>query len=177
MNNQSIIPKEKLPTTRSKIKQIRIGKRLNPQEKLIRHNVLDAISLVRRKKHTLLKASKMVGLPKKLVLNLSNNFHKVSGRWKIKAYDRIPRSLVIYEKGRKRIVEVKDSRNSSLIGEYHNIIREFLETGDSSVLKSIRRKQFKDSKGRVHFLETRPEKIYNIKEREAKYEFFDIYSG
>ena len=87
----------------------------------------------------------------------------------------MPRNLIIYEKGRKVIVEVTDSRIASLIGEYHNRMKHFLETGRSRFLKELRRKRFKDSKGRTHTLETRPKVILEIKAREPTSEFRDIY--
>jgi len=83
--------------------------------------------------------------------------------------------MLAYEKGRKVIVEVADSRTASLIGEYHNRVKQFLETGRSSFLRELRRKRFKDISGRVHTLETRPRAVFRIKAREAKPEFFEIY--
>ena len=38
------------------------------------------------------------------------------------------KSMIIYEKGRKVIVEVADSKIASLIGEYHDRVKQFLET-------------------------------------------------
>lgn len=176
METRKIIQSKLPETLQPRIYLIRKGRRLTPEEKQIRQNALNALALVRRKKYSLLKASKTVGLPKKLVSTVTNAFRKVDNRWKPKQYDRIPRSMVIYEKGRKRIVEITDSRNASLIGKYHSRVKQFLETGDSSHLKTLRRKQFKDSKRRIHVLETRPEKIYDIKSREAEPEFFEIYA-
>ena len=87
----------------------------------------------------------------------------------------MPRNLIIYEKRRKVIVEVTDSRIASLIGEYHNRIKDFLETGKSHFLKELPRKRFKDSKGRTHTLETNSKAVFAIKEREPTPEFFEIY--
>ena len=83
--------------------------------------------------------------------------------------------MIIYEKGRKIIVEVADSRIASLIGEYHNRVKQFLDTGKSSFLREIPKKRFKDIKHRTHTLETRPKVILEIKAREPTPEFFEIY--
>jgi len=83
--------------------------------------------------------------------------------------------MVIYEKGRKIIVEVADSRIASLIGEYHNRVKQFLDTGKSSFLRDISKKRFKDMKHRTHTLEIRPKAILEIKAREPTPEFRDIY--
>jgi hypothetical protein len=83
--------------------------------------------------------------------------------------------MIIYEKGRKIIVEVTDSRIASLIGEYHNRVKQFLDTGRSSFLRDIPKKRFKDSEGRTHTLETRPKVILEIKAREPTPEFRIIY--
>jgi len=116
-----------------------------------------------------------VGLSPEQVRQNTNAFVKVRGRWRAKAYDKIPRPMVIYEKSRKTVAEVADSRTASLIGKYHSIIKQFLRTGKSSVLKRLPRTRFKDIKGRVHSLETRPRSILNIKAKEAEPEFFEIY--
>jgi hypothetical protein len=83
--------------------------------------------------------------------------------------------MIIYERGRKIIVEVADSRIASLIGEYHNRVKQFLDTGKSSFLRDNPKKRFKDSKRRTHTLETRPKVILEIKAREPMPEFRDIY--
>jgi hypothetical protein len=83
--------------------------------------------------------------------------------------------MIIYEKGRKIIVEIASSKTASRIGEYHNRVKQFLDTGKSSFLREIPNKRFKDSKGRTHTLETRPKAILEIKAREPTPELRDIY--
>ena len=83
--------------------------------------------------------------------------------------------MKIYEKGRLQFVEVHDSRNASLIGKYQSLIGQALEKGDPSILKRLRRRRFKDWRGRTHILETRFNKIYELKMREAKPEVYEIY--
>jgi hypothetical protein len=83
--------------------------------------------------------------------------------------------MIIYERGRKIIVEIASSKTASLIGEYHNRVKQFLGTGRSSFLREIPKKRFKDMKRRTHTLETRPKVIIEIKAREPTPEFRDIY--
>jgi hypothetical protein len=83
--------------------------------------------------------------------------------------------MIIYERGRKIIVETASSKTASLIGEYHNRVKQFLDTGRSSFLREVPRKRFRDIKGRIHTLETNPNAVLVIKAREPTPEFFEIY--
>jgi len=83
--------------------------------------------------------------------------------------------MVIYERGRKIIVEIQSSKTASMIGEYHNRVKQFLDTGRSSFLRETPKKRFKDMKRRTHTLETRPKAILELKAREPTPEFFEIY--
>jgi hypothetical protein len=85
--------------------------------------------------------------------------------------------MLIYEKGHKVFVEVADSRIASLIGEYHNRVKQFLDTSKSSFLRELPRNEFKDINGRVHTLETDPKLVSAIKQREPTPEFFEIYGS
>jgi hypothetical protein len=83
--------------------------------------------------------------------------------------------MIVYEQGRKKIVEVANSKTASLIGEYHNRVKQFLDTGKTSFLRELPRKRFKDKDGRIHVLETRPKTVLKIKARDPKPESFEIY--
>jgi hypothetical protein len=148
---------------------------LTPKQRLARKKSLEALSLVRREKRSLPTAAKQIGLTQETIIRNTNAFRKVRGRWKAKSIDHIPRVMTIYEKGRKRIVEVANSRTASLIGEYHNRVKHFLDTSKSSFLRELPKKRFKDKAGRIHVLETDPRAILTIKAREPKPEFFEIY--
>ncbi len=153
----------------------RTNQQRTPQQRHEREKSLEALSLVRREKLSLREASKRVGLGPQTVKDNTGAFRRVRGRWKAKSFDRIPRAMITYERGRKIIVQVGDSRTASLIGEYHNRVKQFLETGRSSILTEFPRKRLKDTRGRVHVLETNPKNVLKIKAREAKPEFFEIY--
>lgn len=71
-----------------------------------------------------------------------------NGRWAARAHDRLLRVLVIPTSGRLREVAVRDSRQASLLGEYWAAVQKYLETGDASDLRKIRRKTITDSDGK-----------------------------
>jgi len=155
----------------------RTDKHLAPKQRRIREKSLEVLSLVRREKLSLREASKRVGLDPQTARECTNAFRRVRGRWVAKSRDRIPRVMWIYEKGHRVAVEFADSRIASLIGEYYNLIKMFLDTGKSSFLKQMRRKKFKDIKGKTRTLETRPKAVLRIKQREPHPEYFQIYKG
>ena len=153
----------------------RTWNQLAPEQRRIREKSLEALSLVRREKLSLWKASEQVGLHPGTVRRNTSAFRKVRLQWRAKPLDRIPRVMVTYEKGRKSIVEIANSRTASLIGEYHNRVKQFLETGKGSFLRELPRKRFKDTRGKTHTLETNPKAVLVIKAREPTPEFFEIY--
>ncbi len=153
----------------------RTSKQLTPRQRRIRRKSLEALSQVRRERLSLTEASHRQGIDPKTVRKNTGAFYKRQDRWRARVFDRIPRVMWIYEKGQKVPVEIANSRTASLIGQYHNLIKPFLDTGKSSVLWNLPRKRFRDIHGRMHELETRPKALLRIKSREARPEFFDIY--
>lgn len=153
----------------------RSWKQLSPLQRRIREKSLEALSLVRREKLSLREAATRVGLDFETIRRNTNAFRRVHGRWRVKPFDHIPRAMIIYEKGRKIIVEIPSSKTASRIGEYHNRVKQFLDTGKSSFLRKIPKKRFRDVKRRTHTLETRSKAILEIKAREPTPEFRIIY--
>lgn len=121
-------------------------------------------------------SSKEFGLDKKTVKqHIKSAIRKKRERWVAKRTDRIERCLIINEKGQSIEIIVTNSKDASLIGEYHNAVKKFLETGDKSLLEKFKRRVIKDSKGKKHKLETNPDKLYEISEAREDEEFFEIY--
>ena len=149
--------------------------KLTVRQRLAREKSLEVLSLVRREKLSLRVAAQRVDLSPEAIRQSTNAFRKIHGRWRAKKVDHIPRIMIINEKGRKRIVEVADSRVASLIGEYHNRVKQYLDTGKSSFLRELSKKRFKDKHGRIHVLETNPKTVLEIKTKEPKPEFYLIY--
>jgi hypothetical protein len=162
---------EKMVKNLSKVK----WNNLKPSQKRLRVLSLNVLTDMRNGK-SLTSASKEFGLDKEIVKqHIKSAIIKKRERWVAKKIDRIERCLVINEKGKSRGIIVTNSKDASLIGEYHNAVKKFLETGDKSLLKKFKRRIIKDSKGKKHKLETNPDKLYEISEAREDEEFFEIY--
>jgi hypothetical protein len=169
-------PKEKQKLV-SKLKVKPVYKRswydLSKRELRLREQSLDVLSKVRNGK-SLYEASKEIGIEPKAVVKNTNAFKKVNGKWIAKSQDRISRVMGIYENGKQEWIEIKDSRTASRIGKYNSAVKEFLRTGNKDILKPFK-KPFKDAKGKLHYFETNPEKLYEIAESQEEPEFYEIY--
>jgi len=151
-------------------------KQLTTVQRRVREKSLEALSIVRREKLSLREAAKRVGLESITVDRNTHALRRTRGRLRVKSLDRIPRPpLLIYEGGRKVFVEVSDSRTASLIGKYHNQVKQFLVTGRSEFLSELPTIHFRDIDGRPHTLETNPKAVLALKQRESTPEFFEIY--
>lgn len=84
--------------------------------------------------------------------------------------------MVSYVRGKKIYVETKDSRYSSLIGAFHSAVKQFLETGDRTLLEPFTDRFVKDKEGKKYYFETNLKKIREIIEQREEPEFFEVYS-
>ena len=161
----------------SELKERPIYKRswnsLNKREVASRGKSLEALSKVKEGK-SLTRASKDLHTSLKTALSYTNAFQKVKGRWIPKEYDRISRIMSIYENGKQKWIEVRDSRTASKIGKYNNTVKQFLSTGDRAVLKEFN-KPIRDVKGNLHYFEINPSRLIEIAEAQEEPEFFEIY--
>lgn len=132
-----------------------------------------------RQGSTLTAAAKEVGINRGTALrHLGNAVVKRGGRYFAKPTDRISRGLVINSRGKQATVTVNDSKSASIIGEYHNAVKQYLESGDDKVLKKFRKISIVDnSHGKKKYrLETDGEKLLKIEEGKEDREFFEIYN-
>ena len=111
------------------------------------------------------------------VQNHTNAFKKVNDKWVPKRFDIVSRSMLISENGKLRSVEVSDSRHARTIGRYHNAVKHYLNTGDSTRLKKFSKKKIKDSDTKIHSFETRLKKVEEIFESIEEIEFFEVYDS
>ena len=148
---------------------------LSPKQKLLREHSLAVLSEARKSKKSLSKLAAQHTISPKTVLNHTNAFRKKGRRWTAKKFDRIPRVMKINERGREVSIEVNDSRTASLIGRYHNAVKQFLNTGDRKKLRKFKNKKVKDAKGKHHVLETNPTSIIQVNEAIEEPEFYQIY--
>lgn len=148
---------------------------LTPRQKLLRERSLEVLSLSRKSNKSLSKISKEKQIPIVTVLNHTNGFKKINGRWNAKKFDRISRIMKINESGKEVSIDIRDSRTASKIGRYHQTIGILLETGESNRLKQFENIFIKDSNGKIHIFETSIEHIIAINERKESFDSIEIY--
>ena len=131
-----------------------------------------------RENKFLTKTAKELGITAyKVKKHLGRAIRKKGRKWVASKKDMIERSMTIYERGKRKTIILASSEDASLVGKYLNAVKKFLITGDKGVLKPFRKKQVKDSKGKKHTLETRPEKLFEIDERQEDLEFYEVYES
>jgi hypothetical protein len=69
-------------------------------------------------------------------------------KYAARSRDQLLRVIVIPTSGGLREIAVRDSREASLVGKYWAAVQKYLQTGDASALKKIRRKQIKGADGK-----------------------------
>lgn len=148
---------------------------LTPRQKLLRKKSLEVLRETRKSKDSLSKIAKKNEISPSTVIHNTNAFKKKGNRWISERSDRIPRMMIINEKGKAKSIEVNYSRTASLIGRYHSAIKEFLNMGNAEKLKKFEEKWIRDSSNKFHRLETNPQKIIEINERIEEPEFLEIY--
>ena len=152
-------------------------KKLSPRQKLLREKSLTVLSELRNtKSKTISQAANDNNITVKNVIKHTNGFKKVNDKPVVKRWDRIKRVMRINSGGKEKSVEIKDSRTASVVGRYHNAVKQFLNTGDRTKLSKFRNKKVKDSSGKLHRLETNSEKIIRINQRIEEPEFYEVYN-
>ena len=152
-------------------------KKLTPRQKSTRTKALAVLVQSRRTKKSLSVIAKEHGSSFKTVQNNTNAFKKVNGKWIPKRFDKVSRSMLISEKGKLRSVEVSDSKHAKTIGRYHNAVKFYLDTGDSTKLKKFSKRKIRDSDGKLHSFETRLKVVEEINESIEEIEFFEVYDS
>ena len=152
-------------------------RKLSPRQKLLREKSLAVIGELRNSKiKTLPQAANDNDITVKNVIRHTNGFKKVNGKPVVKRWDRIRRVMRINTGRKEKSVEIKDSRTASVVGRYHNAVKQFLNSGDKTKLTKFRNKKIKDSKGKLHRLETNPDEIIKINQRIEEPEFYEVYN-
>ena len=147
---------------------------LTPEEKELRARSLDVLKESRKTKKSLTKISRQNTISPKTVLHHTNAFKKVNRRWVAKKFDKISRSMMINENGKKISIEINDSRHASTIGKYNNAVKE-LKKGNKKKITEFSKKKIRDSNKNVHSFETDPDVIIRIEEKVPEPEFVDVY--
>ena len=152
-------------------------RRLSPRQKLLREKSLAVLTELRNSKtKTLPQAANNHNITVKNVIKHTNGFKKTNGKLVVKRWDRIKRVIRVNTSGKEKSIEIGDSRTASVVGRYHNAVKQFLNTGNKSKLSKFRNKRVKDSKEKLHKLETNPEEIIKINQRIEEPEFYEVYN-
>ena len=152
-------------------------RKLSPRQKVLREKSLSVVSELRNSKNkTLPQAADNNDITVKNVIKHTNGFKQVNGKPVVKRWDRIKRVMRVNTDRKEKSVEIGDSRTASVVGRYHNAVKQFLNTGDKSKLSKFRNKKVKDSKGKLHKLETNPDEIIRINQRIEEPEFYEVYN-
>ena len=129
-----------------------------------------------RKGKTLTHSCKELGTSARIVKKHLGKFIRKKGRrWVASKSDKIQRGMTIYSRGKIKSIIVISSKDASIIGQYFNAVRKFLDTRDSRELKLFKKVTIIDSEGKKHKLETNPDKILAIEEQKESPELFEIY--
>ena len=145
------------------------------EEQEARIRALEVLRLV-RVGESLYSSSATLGVsPRAVRRQLGPSFYKRGHRWRATTRDRIERGLKIYEKGRITVIVVGDSGAASIIGQYFNDVKKALISNDASYLRKYKKITIRDAKGKLHKLETRLAKLFEIEEGREDIEFSDIY--
>jgi hypothetical protein len=118
------------------------------QDRWIR--ITQVISKMRVDRVTLRQASREFSLDSTTVRRLASDALRKykAGRYVAKSSDHLLRVLVIPTENGLREIGVRDSRQASLTGKYWAAVQRYLETGDASGLRKIRRKTITDADGK-----------------------------
>ena len=144
---------------------------------MLREKSLTVLSELRNtKSKTVSQTANDNNITVKNVIKHTNGFKKVNGKPVVKRWDRIKRVMRVNTGGKEKSVEIKDSRTASVVGRYHNAVKQFLNTGDKIKLSKFRNKKVRDSKGQIHRLETNPDEIIKINQRIEEPEFYEVYN-
>lgn len=106
-----------------------------------RERSLDALALTRREGLSLRAAARAARTdPRTVRRHVGRAFRLQGGRWRPTAFDRIPRAMNALTPAGPAAVIVTDSRVASVLAEHANAVATYVETGDDTALRKVRRR-------------------------------------
>jgi hypothetical protein len=113
------------------------------------NRITHVVSKMRSDDVSLPQASREFGVDSRTVVRSARSALKrlSNGRYAAKPTDNLLRVLVMPTSDGLREIGVRDSREASLIGKYWAAVQKYLETGDATALRRLRRKQITDASG------------------------------
>src|SRR5690349_1397222 len=147
-------------TNRTKISR-RTWDDLSPLKKSVRERALEGLSMMRQGIAIRTAANRVALDPRTFLRHIRSAVAKTPKGYLAKPYDTISRGLLIKERGVHSEVHVtiSNSKTASMIGEYHNAVKKYLNTGDASALRKFEQVYILDSKRKKHFFEIDPNRI------------------
>jgi hypothetical protein len=144
-----------------------------PLESTARERALDVVSLMRRERLSLRRASDLARTDPRTVRRHAGQALRQPGRrWAVTPYDRIPREMTVLMAAGPAFETIADSRTASLLAEHANAVAAYLETGDEEPLRRLRRTQIR-IRGQPVRLETDPLQLERLAEGgELHYELY-----
>jgi hypothetical protein len=114
------------------------------------NRVTHVVSKMRAEGASLQVASREFALAPRTVIRWGGSAlrKRSNGQYAAKASDHLLRVLVIPTREGLLEIAVPDSRQASQLGEYWAAVQKYLETGDASSLRRIRRKTIVDASGK-----------------------------
>jgi len=112
--------------------------------------VTHAVSKMRADGVSLQQASREYGIDPRTVIRLGGSALRkaANGRYTAKPSDRLLRVLRILTREGLREVAILDSRLASLVAEHANAVQKYLQTGDDSALRKLKRRSITDASGK-----------------------------
>ncbi len=114
------------------------------------NRVLHVVTKMRADGVSLPQASREYGIDPRTVARLARPALRkgANGRYAARANDSLLRVLVIPTTEGLQEIALRDSRQTSKLGEYWAAVQKYLETGNVSALRKIRRKTIADASGK-----------------------------
>ena len=112
--------------------------------------VTHVISRMRVNRVSLRTASRDFGLDPRVVTRLGKAAlrKRKNGQYVAKRSDKLLRILAIPSPDGVREIATRDSRQATNLGKFWAVVQKYLQTGDSSALKKLRRKYIIDASGK-----------------------------
>jgi hypothetical protein len=105
---------------------------------------------MRRDSVSLQQASREYGIDPRTMIRLGGSALRkaANGRYAAKPIDRLLTVLRVLTRVGLREVAIRDSRLASLVAEHANAVQKYLQTGDDSALRKLKRRSITDARGK-----------------------------
>ena len=111
---------------------------LGPTSEEKYRDALDVIGLMRRHRRSLASASREIGIaPETVKRYVASALTKRRGRYRTTEFDRLPRTMYLYDTKGRFTVTTRSSKAASRISAYHRALSAYVNYGDPSRLREF----------------------------------------